>query len=149
MRIHIICTILLLSSVLFFQSCESKTRFSKVGDFFLENYDVDISSYHSIVVLSSAGDCIKCNNSFSKEMAKFINSSNLFLVCERGNNIDISGYLVPQANILFDYSNKFADLKITEGSAIIVLGENEIDTIITVNVESKLDCISFFKSQLF
>jgi hypothetical protein len=118
----------------------TETYFSELDTYFKNNHNFDsLSFYHYLVVINEQGDCLNCNNKFSKAMAKNVSDKNvLFLIATSGINVDISPYLgkEEEKNILFDLNNDFKKLNLINHSAIFKLEHNKVDTIVEIDVSN-------------
>lgn len=115
------------------------TGYEEIESYLIEEqHKKSLSSYDDIVVINEAGDCMNCNNSFSKAMAKHIDDESvLFLICTPGANVDISAYISDEKNnVILDYHNKFGKLNLVNHCAIIELGNEKIDTIIQIDLNN-------------
>lgn len=131
-------------------SCSYKdSEYDKMKEFLSQKYDVELKDYDYLVVINEQGDCMNCNNLFSKAISSaIVNHNVLYLISSPGTNIDISPYLKYEYNnILLDFGNHFSELQIVDKCAIIELGKNKVDTIIKIdfsNVHSANDIIKSF-----
>lgn len=134
--------------LLFLTSCSSETsQYDKLENFLSEELDFsDLDDYNAVVVINEMGDCINCNDSFSKMMTKHLkNKRFLYIISTSGTKVDVSGYLNSDTdNILFDFRNNFKNLNLLEKSAIIMIENNKIDTIIQIDKDNLNDEVERF-----
>lgn len=120
-------------------SCSKVKDYEKIDSFLKSelNYK-DLKDKEFLIVINEMGSCINCNNAFSKYMAKYIDSEKvLFLICSSGSRIDISMYINSEENhILYDMYNKFSGLNLINQSGIFKLKNEEIDTLIKINLKN-------------
>lgn len=128
--------ILFLGITNFLLACSANTKYDVLKTYIQDTFhDVQLDNYEYIVVINELGECLNCNNSFSKGMSKYLSNERvLFLITSLGARVDISDYLHQKnKNILRDFNSKFNDLINVNHCAILKLNQQSIDTIIEVN----------------
>lgn len=127
---------------------QKKDEFTELKTYFNKKHHLNnLNSYNNLIVINDQGDCLNCNNKFSKAMAKNLDDSkNLFLIATSGTNVDISPYLDKEQdnNVVFDFANSFSKLNLINHSAIIKLGNQKIDSIIEIDVSNVDTTINYF-----
>ena len=86
-----------------------------------------------------------CNNAFCSFMLSRIQSPDaLFVISASGTKTDISGFDTSGTkNVVFDHSSAFLKLNILKKSGLIVLGNNQIDTIIPITATNLNDQLAY------
>ena len=139
MNIKAINILLIAMLALLSIGCKTRTQYDVIDRFLQNEFNKkDLADYDYILVINEMGDCIHCNKKFSESVSKYIDQDNtLFLICSLGASIDISAFIDQnKSNILYDFHNKFGDLNLIDYAAIIELKDNQVDTIIKIDLVS-------------
>ncbi len=130
--------------------CQETTTYDKINHFLNTEYNKDLEAFSHLVIINEMGECMNCNNKFSKSMTEYIdNESILFLICSHGVNIDISAYLDEKVdNIVYDFRNKFATLNIVNHCSIISLDEEKSCAVTEIDVNNLNESMIKFKNSL-
>ncbi|WP_136668834.1 hypothetical protein [Flavobacterium sp. H122] len=104
--------------------------------------------FNKIIVLTE-NECSSCNSSYSKFLENQIKSNALFIVGATGAEFDIT-YLdaVNKNNIVYDYSNLLEKNGLLQNSGFILLKENKIDTIISLEAGNLDKQINYIRHEL-
>lgn len=127
--------------VLMFFGCQSeviKNDFEKLSEFCSREFNVKLSDYKSVIVINEDGNCINCNNSFSKFQSKFLDQEDiLFIVSGYGTKVDISSYVDKSSeNLILDPMNKFGDIGLVSSCAFIEIVNADSLKITPVNLSN-------------
>ncbi len=137
-----------LMGIFFNFSCKNEviSNYAKIDKFLSTKYHKKINKYDYLIIINEQGNCLNCNNNFSKSVSKHIKSDNvLYIISTQGFNVDISPYVNKNhSNVLFDYDNEFSKLNLVKKCAIIDLGEHKIDTIIQIDAYNISNSINNF-----
>lgn len=135
--------------VLTLGSCSEPTQYEKIKSFYEENKTTDgqdFEVFSKIVIINEKGNCISCNNSFAKQMERYLDDSQtLFIVSGPGLKVDISGFIHSEnLNVIWDQNEEFNKLKISKSCALIELKNNEIHQINEITLDKLNDDIHGF-----
>jgi len=133
--------ILLLVALFFIGSgCSNKkTDFDKIQDFIHETHpNVELKNYKKLVSINEEGDCINCNNTFSRKMGEVVeNKSILFILSGNGTKVDISAFVDSEhTNVIWDYNNEFGLLKLATACTIYTVKEGKFSNKVTIKLEN-------------
>lgn len=133
-------------------SCKTESQYDVLVNYLLNEHSYTLNeNIQAIAVVSENGGCMNCNRSFSSFISTEINNpSVVFLVCSTGQRIDISPYINSQgaATVLLDQHDKFSETKILDGSGVIFIHQNIIDTIVKIDIETKDEGYIFIRNKL-
>jgi hypothetical protein len=103
-------------------------------------------TYSNIFVLTEDG-CMACNKSFSVFMQNNYNENNLYLLAASGLIVDMSPFLdkVSKKEMIEMPINYIQKHKILDGSGLIRMKGNKIDTIIRLNAENLSDQLVYLE----
>lgn len=131
---------LILFLLLVHYSCSSPVDNSSVIRSFYETMKPNgrYSDFKQIIIINENGNCINCNNKFSREMSALLSdSTKLFIVSGTGAKVDFSYYLdINQDNLIVDSAFIFKKYDIAKSCMIIDLGE-EGQFVNSFNVNAK------------
>lgn len=112
----------------------------KMKAFFKAQFQYNLPlTVNEIIVISSEGDCMNCNASYSRFVKQFIDDpSVLFLVCTAGNYFDVSFYLNKESNknVFFDFHNDFAKLNLIDRSGAIFLDNGHVEAVMPISAST-------------
>ncbi|MDR0603860.1 MAG: hypothetical protein LBG80_06110 [Bacteroidales bacterium] len=138
--------------LLFFTSCRGQnktenksennttiaTDYEKPKNYLLILSDsLSLENYDAIIFLSEKGGCPTCNKVFSDFIQQsLLNQDNILIIVNaKGEKIDIYPYLSDAvSNVITDYTNDFYRLNLIRGSGIILLKENDISEVHSINI---------------
>jgi hypothetical protein len=126
-------------------SCSrEETPYQKLEGYF-SGHDIYFGTNYRYVLLLTENDCPTCNNAFCSFMLSRIQSPDaLFVISASGTKTDISGFDTGGTkNVVFDHSSAFLKLNILKKSGLIVLGNNQIDTIIPITATNLNDQLAY------
>ena len=133
-------------------ACGETTDFKKIEAFLLaHDHQTNLEEYDYLLIINEGGKCLNCNDVFARVMAKFKTNNNiLYIVSGEGVMIDISAYLFDSSatNIILDEAQTFSDLNLVNQCAIIALDDQQIDTIIEINLENMKSNINSFTKNI-
>lgn len=132
-------------------ACNTKdVRYIKLTDYLRDVHRYELSQQiNAIAVITDRGNCMNCNNSFSKFISAEIENKNLlFLVCTPGLMVDISAFQNNSPNILMDQHDKFKETELMDKSGVIFLADESIDTIVAVSAETAEEDFRFIQKKL-
>jgi PBP1b-binding outer membrane lipoprotein LpoB len=116
----------------------TSTDYEKLKNYLLTISDsLYLENYDAIIFLSEKGGCPTCYKVFSDfTQQSLLNQDNiLILVNAKGEKIDISPYLSDAvSNVVTDYTNNFYRLNLIRGSGIILLKDNTISEVHSINI---------------
>lgn len=137
-----------LAVLLLFVSCSTNEKshghlsdFDKVQAFYESNLPKEgkpFNNYKYVVVINERGDCMNCNNTFSKKVASSIkNESVLFILSGNGTKVDLSSFIKDEyPNVIWDQLAKFNSLQIVNKCAVLELKKNTIASITLINIDN-------------
>lgn len=114
--------------------------YGKIERFFQKEFAQVMSpDVREIIVISSQGDCMNCNASYSRFVERFIDDPSVFfLVCTPGNHFDVSLYLEKESNenVFLDFADDFAALNLLERSGAIFIKEGAVENIMPISAST-------------
>lgn len=138
--------IVILLFTLFITCKPNKTQFDILNSYVIENqYSLD--SVKSIFVLQE-NNCIGCNKSFAILLQKHLNDKNtITIISAIGKTIDISPFDNHQ-NVIMDYNMEFRNLELFKSSAMIILNQNKVDTIVEIKAKGLKQTLEYISNRL-
>lgn len=126
-------TIALLSLALMV-SCARSARDRKLIDYLNRTLEIPVDQLPKAIVVISEEGCPTCNRSLADLMRnQTAKASCLFLISAEGRSVNLNGFLEETANVRQD-DGTFRELGLFTGSGVIVLRENEIDTLYALQI---------------
>jgi len=147
-----IYTLLICTLLLCLQSCQEKheeSDYDRIDNFLSNELGFsNLDDFDMLAVINEMGDCMNCNNSFSKTMAEHTaNKKLLFLISTPGTRVDISEYIDKgNTNVLYDFHNHFKNLDLINRSAILKFKHVALDTIIEIKADNLQEQIDAFNA---
>lgn len=102
---------------------------------------------YRLVVFLSENTCPSCNQIFSRTIEQHVlgRDSVLVIVNAKGRSVNLTSYWDYKGkNLVFDYTDNFYRLHLSSGSCFIILDENRIDSIVSINPDNLQESVSFF-----
>jgi hypothetical protein len=129
-------------------SCLTKTDYNKLEDYCLQTHDFkDLKDIEVVVVIDDKGGCLPCSRNFSEFISLYQNNSKfLFFILASGTQIDISNFQKKKDNVYFDFRREFAKTELLKKSGIIVLKDEEIDTVFEVSPSTTEEVFDFIET---
>lgn len=130
-------------------SCSSSSSYNKLDYIVKKEYKLNLQDFEMLIVLEE-NTCIACNKAYSQMIELNMRDSVLLVVAATGAQYKIDQFReLEKGKVVFDYSNKIAKNNILKTSGAIILKENRIDTIITINNPNSLaEKMQFVEEQL-
>lgn len=138
----------LLTIVFTNHSCDSKSNDIELK---LENYlnskYKSLKGKKAIFILSDKG-CLACNRSYSSFLNNYSNDRNYLIVnLSKGSQINISNFLDAD-NVVNDFNGDISEYISVEGSQVILLRNNIIDTVLNVKASNWVSGMKFLENEL-
>ena len=155
-RLHLPClnlknSILLVFLSILIMGCTPKENRTPL-EIFLSDIDSTkmISDYKAIVYVADANACPSCLEKLAHTTQDYLlnKDSVLIIVNSTGARLDISAFKSDTLhNVVFDYRGKFYQLELfkSKGSGVVLLQNNQVDSIIEINAEDLEEKINFIK----
>ncbi len=142
--------LLLLASVIL--GCGKPTQDELLARYLTNHADIKAAHYPKAVVVVSEDGCGHCNRAFADMVRPRTSNSNcLFIVRLEGGSLDMNGFMEKGPNLSFDDDRAFKKLGILQGSGLILLDGENIDTVIPVqldNIQGRLERIRFLMDSI-
>jgi len=142
--------LILSSFILVFYSCNQtknedyKALSVQIGS---QNFDLQHSGVNKIVVITDKG-CPSCTNTLARiALDELADSTTLFYITSKGNNINILPFMELKKNVIFDWQTGNKPIPQLSATGIVYLKNNQIDTIIKINAEEIGKQIEFIKQK--
>lgn len=103
------------------------------------------NTFNYIVIINEIGDCINCNNLFSKKIANSIEREDvLFILSGNGTKVDISDFIDKDyPNVIWDQNADFNQLNIVDKCAILELSKDSILSTTLINTDNVKSIVPF------